>query len=113
MINDINRESKNDLMSQTFIINCISTFSCRYHFGLWSQTYGSLAQLCRGNQSNISIFVTKIKIKVTTNMIFICCMKNSFQLNYKTKYIYRDKISLHDVKRETPYFNNSEQYQIA
>lgn len=40
-------------------------------------------------------------------------MKNSFQLNYKTKYIYRDKISLHDVKRETPYFNNSEQYQIA
>lgn len=75
MINDINRESKHDLMSQTFIINCISTFSCRYHFGLWSQTYGFLDQLCQGNQSNIYIIVTRIKIKVTTKLFFICCIK--------------------------------------
>lgn len=72
------RVIKNDLMSQTFVIDCISIFSCRYHFGLLSQTYGSLAQLCQGNQSNISIIVTKIKIKVTTNIIFICYMINSY-----------------------------------
>lgn len=72
------RVIKNDLMSQTFVIDCISIFSCRYHFGLWSQTYGFLDQLCQGNQSNISIIVTKIKIKVTTNIIFICYMINSY-----------------------------------